>query len=83
MKLWKSDQDMSDLNVVGYPLIEAVACLTANSIVCEVVQTSPPNCRTVLLEDCWVVLRQTFLLPAVCQLVVAAKIRPTYLLSET
>jgi hypothetical protein len=69
---------MSDMNVVGYPLSEAVALLTANSIVSEVVRTVPPNCRTVLLEDCWYVLRQTFLLPTSCQLIIAAKIRPTY-----
>lgn len=70
---------MSNINVVGYPLSEAVACLTENSIVCEVVHTAPPNSRTVLLEDCWYVLRQKFSLPTICQLVVAAKIRPTYL----
>ena len=69
---------MSDLNVVGYSLAEAVALLTVNSIVSEVVQTFPPNCRTLLLEDCWYVLRQKILSPTSCQLVVAAKIRPTY-----
>jgi hypothetical protein len=73
---------MSDINVVGYSLSEAVSQLTLHNIACEIVQTSPPNCRTVLLEDCWVVLRQIFLQQAVCQLVVAAKIRPTYLSSE-
>lgn len=69
---------MSDVNVVGYPLLEAIALLAANNIVCEVVQTAPSNSRTELLEDCWYVLRQKFLMPTICQIVVALKIKPAY-----
>ena len=69
---------ISVINVVGYSLPEALDLLQSNSIVCKVVRTAPPKKKTVLLEECCYVLRQNFLLPTVCQLIVAAKIRPGY-----
>ncbi|MBU2701977.1 hypothetical protein Ga0466249_003104 [Sporomusaceae bacterium BoRhaA] len=66
------------LNVTGYSLAEASSILHNHAIVCEIVETVPPNCRAELQKDCWYVLRQNFVKPTICQLVVAAKIRPAY-----
>jgi hypothetical protein len=66
------------LNVTGYPLAEASSILYNHAIVCEIVETAPSNGRADLQKDCWVVLRQNFVTPTICQLVVAAKIRPAY-----